>query len=124
MLGSTVLDVAIGLVFVYLVVSLLTSAVNELLENVLKDRAKGLERGIRELLGDRNAAPDGIVRKLYNHPFVSGLFLGDYDPTQEDESPSYIPARTFALALMDIVGRDTAPQFVMAGTANAMVPGH
>jgi hypothetical protein len=51
------------------------------------------------------------VQKLYNHPLIFGLFQGEYDPTKIKNGryqsgsnlPSYIPARNFALALMDIV---------------------
>jgi hypothetical protein len=49
MFGSSILEVAIGLVFVYLLMSLICSAVNEIIESFLKNRATDLERGIREL---------------------------------------------------------------------------
>lgn len=43
MFGSKILDVAIGLVFVYIVVSVLCTAVREGLEAFLKTRAAYLE---------------------------------------------------------------------------------
>ena len=46
MLGSVVLDIAIGLVFVYLLLSLVCSAVREGVEARLKRRAVHLEAGI------------------------------------------------------------------------------
>lgn len=52
MFNSSILDVAVGLVFVFLTLSLICSAANEGIESFLKKRAKNLERGIRELLGD------------------------------------------------------------------------
>ena len=55
MLGSVVLDVAVGLVSVYLLLSLICSAIRESIEARLKTRAVHLEAGIREMLGD----PDG-----------------------------------------------------------------
>jgi hypothetical protein len=60
MFNSSIIDVAIGLVFVFLTLSLICSAANEGIESILKKRAKNLERGIRELLGDLSApaAPD------------------------------------------------------------------
>ena len=39
MFGSALLDVAIGMVFVFLLLSLICSAFNELLETRLKNRA-------------------------------------------------------------------------------------
>jgi hypothetical protein len=111
MFNSGILDVAIGLTFVYLLLSLLCSAFNEMIEARLKMRASDLERGIRELLNDPTG--NDLVKRLYEHPLVYGLFQGDYDPAKisKDTSrypsgsnlPSYIPARNFALALMDIV---------------------
>jgi hypothetical protein len=60
MFNSSIIDVAIGLVFVFLTLSLICAAANEGIESILKKRAKNLERGIRELLGDLSApaAPD------------------------------------------------------------------
>lgn len=85
--GSTLLEVAIGIIFVYLLVSLLCSALNELIEAWLKYRARYLERGIRKLLSD-----PGLAESFFNHPLVRPL----------GEKPSYIPARTFSLALWNI----------------------
>src|SRR4051794_39012227 len=107
MFNSGIADVAIGLIFIYLLLSLICSALNEILESWLKMRARDLERGIRELLGD-----PGMVKKLYDHPLISGLFKGSYEPAKESKKtgcyatasnlPSYIPSRNFALALMDL----------------------
>jgi hypothetical protein len=49
MFGSDVLEVAIGLIFVYLLLSVICSAINETIEVWLKKRGADLERGIREL---------------------------------------------------------------------------
>ena len=102
MFGSEVLDVALGLIFIYLVLSLICSAVCEAIEAVLKSRSLYLKRGIQELLND----PSGktLVAELYSHPLVCSLFPGQYDPAKKGNLPSYIPPGNFALALMDIAG--------------------
>lgn len=79
MFGSEILDVAIGMILVYLLLSLICSAVNEIIEAWLKKRATDLERGIRELLRDWEG--EGVVKDLYQHPLISGLFRGEYKPT-------------------------------------------
>ena len=131
-LGSTALDVAIGLVFTYLVVSLICSALNEGLEASLKNRSKDLERGICEMLtgtSSKTAArflnpepaagnspettdtprPSDIVQAIYDHPLISGLFKGNYQTAKSrGELPSYIPARNFAQALLDLIRTTTA----------------
>lgn len=56
MFNSTVLDVAIGLAFAYLLLGLMCTSVNEWIAGALKLRAQNLEVGIRRLL---TAPPDG-----------------------------------------------------------------
>jgi hypothetical protein len=101
MSGLAAVDVAIGLILVFLVLSLLCSAANELIEAWVKHRAVDLERGIRELLNDPRGGD--FTKKIYGHPLISGMFVGTYDPANTTNLPSYIPSRTFALALMDLV---------------------
>lgn len=106
MLWSTALEVAIGLVFVYLLLSLVCSAAKEGLEAVLKKRARNLEQGIKELLEDH--AGTGLAQEVYNHPLINGLFRGQFNPQQKGirtKLPSYIPSQNFALALVDVVLR-------------------
>ncbi len=113
MFGSKILDVAIGIIFLYILISILCSAVREGLEAWLKTRAAYLEHGIRELLHDKPAT--GLAQSLFNHPLVFGLFSGAYkasDATKpfgnfasSENLPSYIPAKNFALALMDMAAR-------------------
>jgi hypothetical protein len=114
MFNSNILDVAIGMIFVYLLLSLMCSAANEIIELMLKKRAIDLERGIRELLcPGTDSGTDDIVAKLYNHALINNLFGGTYEESRigsklrrvlRTQLPSYIPARSFALALMDLVG--------------------
>lgn len=112
--GLDILQIAIGLCFVYLLLSLICSAVNEGLETILKNRSRDLERGLRELLSDEDGT--SLVNLVYNHPLISGLFRDKYKThlvsrrllcsgkTYRGRTlPSYIPSSHFALALMDIV---------------------
>jgi hypothetical protein len=115
MLGSKILEVAIGIIFVFLLVSMICSAIREGIESWRKSRAAFLEQGIRELLHDRHAV--GIARSVYTHPLIYGLYLEEYRPRSASRPltalagggnlPSYIPARNFALALLDIAARGT-----------------
>jgi hypothetical protein len=50
MFNSSILEVAIGVVMLYAVLSMLVSAIREGIEAILKTRASYLERAIRELL--------------------------------------------------------------------------
>jgi hypothetical protein len=127
MLGSKILEVAIGVIFVFLLVSMICSAIREGIESWRKTRAAFLEQGIRELLHDRHAV--GIARSVYTHPLIYGLYLDDYRPrassqplgplTRGGNLPSYIPARNFALALIDIAARGTGHH---GGASNPAAP--
>jgi hypothetical protein len=63
MFNSSVLDVAIGLVFVYLLLGLMCTTVNEWFAQLFKTRATTLKEGIRRLL---HAPPDGtyLIRPM------------------------------------------------------------
>jgi hypothetical protein len=50
-LGSDILEVAIGLVFIYLLMSLVATAAREAVEGLLKKRGRALEQGLMELFG-------------------------------------------------------------------------
>jgi hypothetical protein len=129
MFNSDILDVAIGMIFVYLILSLICSAAHEMIELWLKKRAIDLERGLRELLvPGSNSGSDDIVKELYNHPLINGLFGGTYEDSgikgisryvKRTGLPSYIPARNFALALMDHLLPGTA---TTASGANDATP--
>lgn len=131
MFGSEVLDVAIGLVLVFLLLSLFATAVREGLESVFKTRAVFLEAGIRELLDDRLG--NGLAKEFYEHPLIFALYRGDYTPGPESQRviaeratgdandgkkprervtggdlPTYIPSTSFSTALVDLVVRGPA----------------
>ena len=102
MFGSDMVDVALGMVFVYLLLSLICSAVKQLIEQVMKHRARDLETSLRELLADPDGT--GLVQKIYNHGMIFGLFKGAYNPAGSKRNlPSYIPTRNFCLAILNIV---------------------
>src|SRR6266571_1635097 len=108
MFGSSIIDIAIGMVFIYLLLSLICSAANELIERYSRKRATDLENGISEMLhGENDAETAKLVKSIYEHPLVYSLFAKPYSPGART-LPSYIPARNFALALMDLIGEGAA----------------
>ena len=76
MLDGTLLDVAIGMLLIFLVSSLIASAVVEAIGGFLHRRSKHLWDTLDLLLGNTSTA-DGdirsIVHELYSQPFVTGL---------------------------------------------------
>jgi hypothetical protein len=123
------LDTAIGVILVFLLVSLICSALREIVETMLKQRARDLECGIRELLDDPKG--EGLARELYNHPLVHGLYSGEYAPRlgwarfptfaswfgRGGKLPSYLPPDVFARALLDL---DTQGKVHTPAVANVL----
>ena len=98
MFGSVILEVAVGIVFLYFIMSLMCTAINEIIESFLKQRAKSLLRGIQELL--HQGTDEKLLKSLYNHPLLYGLYKDGFKGKARN-LPSYIPSRNFALALLD-----------------------
>jgi hypothetical protein len=98
MFNSGILDVAIGIVFIYLLVSLIVTAVNELIAAIFKMRGRVLWQGLCTLLPS-GTKKENMAEEIYRHPLIAGLSHGG--------RPSYIPSRTFALALLDVISGGT-----------------
>src|ERR1700756_95186 len=140
MFGSFILDVAVGMVFIYLLLSLVASGVNEILASILQSRAANLQRGLRSLLSGDAIGAGELVDQIYNHGLIRGLYPDPVKDLKDDKPlswltrlrlklqsmmaiapgkeisgiknqlllPSYIPARTFALAMIDILSKSQA----------------
>jgi hypothetical protein len=103
MFGSTVLELSIGLIFTFLMVSLITSSATEAFASALSWRANTLLNGVKALLNDQKFT--GLAQKVYNHGLVNALSDGTAKPgTVPSTKPSYICPKQFAAALVDVVG--------------------
>jgi hypothetical protein len=92
MFGSQVLDVVVGMVFVYLLLSIICTAANEMIAGLFAIRARNLAKGIANLLADNRIK--GLDELFYDHPLIKSLYRGK-------RKPSHIPDHTFALAFID-----------------------
>jgi len=131
--GVPALDLAIGLSFIFLLLSLAASALQELVANLFSLRAKVLERGLRNMLADDIPAPAGsaaasapeqepkrdLLFRVYTHPMIRSLYRESWFPlgrktlkaansggaaaVSNVRLPSYIAPRSFALALIDTI---------------------
>jgi hypothetical protein len=97
MFGSGILDTVIGLIFVFLLVSLLVTIMNEMIAAAFQSRAKWLRFGIERLLGS------DWMEQLYAHPLVEGSAQNGASAPGWRDGPSYIPSRSFANILMRII---------------------
>jgi hypothetical protein len=99
--GFPALDVAIGLVFLYVLLSIVCSTVNELIAGALGWRARNLEVAVRNLLGGPAA------ERFWSDPRIEALKEPPRGRTGA-RPPSYVPARLFALTVLDTVVPDFA----------------
>ena len=106
MTGIAILDVAFGLVVVYLLLSLLCTIVNEWIAQATRLRARTLRAGIENLLSD--AKFKRVTEDLYRHPLIAGLKHGERDP-------SYIPGPVFAKAFLLVMSLATAAIIAVLG---------
>ncbi len=120
MFGSTILELAMGLIFTFLMISLVTSAITETIASASGWRANTLFKGVKELLNEQEFT--GLVRDIYNHAAVNPRANGT--ATSEADlgvKPSYIDAKQFASAFIDVVqlapGADAAALQARINTA-------
>jgi hypothetical protein len=102
----TFVNIGIGLIFIYLILSLLVSEIQEMISSFLELRAKTLKEAITTLIGSEKAGEKSIINLLYEHSLISALnhqsFFGKIRGA-ENLGPSYIPAETFSTALIEIL---------------------
>ena len=106
------LEVAIGLVLVYFIVSLLCTTLTELIARWLSLRATTLKDGIYKLINN----DDNLRDKIFKHPLFKGLsakFKAEHwwDKTpilktifkKRDDGPSGLPPSTFSQIIFDTI---------------------
>ena len=89
------IDVAIGLIFVFLLLGLAVTASQEALAGWLSLRGKALRNEIARIVSDGDQT-SALFKDLFGHPLVAG--------TGAAGLPSYVASRNFALALIDVLG--------------------
>lgn len=124
MINSGILDIIIGLVFIYLLYSLLATIIQEIIATHFGFRAKMLERAIFRMLEDENRfksrfksifylfkkSGNGGKRnsasgEFYNHPLIN--FLGEDNSRNK---PAYLNRQCFSKVMVDLLrGDDVKP---------------
>ena len=123
---GAIVEVAIGIMFVWIVLSLATIQIQEWINMRLDKRARDMEEAIHEMLANPN-----LKAQFYDHPVIRGLTAKKRkEPsripawfyrypilrgfTKEIRKiPSYIPSQQFSLALFDLT--------MTAGTESSLI---
>jgi hypothetical protein len=102
--GIAALDLAIGLAFIFLLLSLLASTLQELIASFFGLRARTLEEGLRNML----AEDKDVVAAFYKHPLIDTLYRGEVKQRdlgkgalRRTTGPSYVSPRAFATFVLD-----------------------
>src|SRR3712207_2263868 len=125
--GSAVLDVALGMIFIYLLLSIVCTAANEWIAGLSKSRATVLRNSIRQLLGSQppvaaaagageseaeaseaktpDPKPTGPGVSAEDDRFLKQFYEHPLVSSmmRDGRHPAYISARVFAKVVMDLV---------------------
>jgi hypothetical protein len=128
------IEVAIGIVFVWLFLAMAVMAIQEWVAAALKTRGRDMQATIRAMLEDPKAferlgkGTKTIVDQIYEHPRIQSLRQpfgrrrqpkDGVDATLKRRLPSYIPTRTFSLALFDVIATAGTPESTIQKTVDA-----
>jgi hypothetical protein len=110
MTGFAILDLVIGIIFIYFLLSILCSAVQEIISGILRLRATTLNDWLRDAFDT-----GGLGNLVLEHKLIAGL-------TKRGRLASYFPADKLALAILDIVskGQNAIQPYTRESLANAI----
>jgi hypothetical protein len=91
---TILLNVLLGLLLTWSLLSLGSMQIQEWIASKLKWRSRMLEESFEKLLTDFT-----LVDQFYNHPLIRSLYTGK----NNSNKPSYIPASQFSQAMIDIL---------------------
>jgi hypothetical protein len=94
---SPVIEVIIGIILVYLILSLIGSAVNEGVAAMFGRRARYLEKGIQSIIGPSFGAD------FFKHGLIQALSNSEAKLSRYRRLPSYISASRFTSTVLDLI---------------------
>jgi len=127
MLDNVILDVVIGLVFIYCLYSIFVTIINEIIASALSLRGKMLRYAIKRMLIDENEnifkrtlnlifkkksnkkghLEKKLFKDFFDHPLIKYMSSGIFYKT-----PSYISQENFSKTLIDILKKYDYPDSV------------
>ena len=108
MTSFPILDLVLGMIFIYFLLSVISNAIIELVMTAKRARAKVLEEWLRSVFKGNSQVANSMANDIMNHPAVAAL-------SNTNESPSYIKASNFVTAFIDSINQ-SAKVAAQAGT--------
>lgn len=136
MFGSAILEVVVGVVFIYMLLSLLATTVNEIIMTLLSSaRGRVLERALMAMLDDAitpaeqnpkrgdpgNVPGTKLAKEFYKHPLIVKL-----SEQAKDDKPSYISKEYFSKIVIDLLSATGKAELAItdiAATVNKLPEG-
>jgi hypothetical protein len=146
-----VLEISLGLIFIYLTLSLIASEIQEIISTLFQWRAEHLKYSIEQLLAGSNTRDNALARKLadqlYDSPLIRNLNYEAQGPiarlarrslhglgriyrfftrsrnifNQQTSGPSYIPSETFAASLLENLQLEQLQRLVSESRLKRMI---
>ncbi|MBL4691804.1 MAG: hypothetical protein JKY92_00545 [Magnetovibrio sp.] len=105
-----ILETFAALAFVFFMMSLICSSVNEAICSLINLRGRKLRQGISKILNDEN-----VDELFYHHPLVASMTK----KSGGQGLPSKIPAKTFAIIMMNLIDIQGYPKKVSSSNVNS-----
>ena len=90
---SSIINLVIGLIFIYFLIGLICSTIQELIAQLLDLRSENLEKWLKDTFRENQ-----FGEKFLNHRLIDGL-------TAQGRHASYIPAKVFSGVMLDLVNQ-------------------
>lgn len=100
MFNSQFIEVGIGIVFIFLLMSIMVSGINEIIVAMFDHRGKHLKDAINTALKDPINKDWSTL--LYNHPLIDTL------KKSEKKMPAYISSTVFSKSLIDVIANENS----------------
>lgn len=103
-----VIEIVIGLIFIYLLVSILVTVINEIVSTNLQMRSRFLKKAVVQMLEDevlKKETGKDLPRAFYEHPVIKKLEQAEksWIPFLKPKL-SYISPKVFASVVIDLLG--------------------
>jgi hypothetical protein len=97
MFNSVYLDIAIGMIFIFLLYSILATAILEIFATWINIRGKYLRRSIHVMMNDFHLG-NKLASDFYEHPLIRKISF-----SRKDRLPSYIDPELFSKVVKDVL---------------------
>jgi hypothetical protein len=97
------LNVAIGIIFIYMILSLLISEIQESITSFLELRASGLRSSLINLLDGKNSYDNPETAEIMKALYSTSLMKSMNQGRKKSIGPSYIPKEVFSAALIEVL---------------------